>query len=288
MYNNLIILAGGMSSRMKKPDENAHLTPEEETQANSRSKALIGIGEEGRPLLDYLLYNSKKAGYKNIYILISEKPNNFKDFYGLKPQGNDFNGLNISYAVQYLNGREKPYGTADALYQVVEQYPHLNDGYYTVCNSDNLYSLEALKALREEAHPNAFIAYDRDSMDFPPERVMAFALSKLDENDFLTDILEKPPLEEIEKYRDRGGKLRVSMNAFKFQGRMFLEFLKNCPPHPLRDEKELPTALLNMVKAHPGSVKGIPFAEHVPDLTSKSDIHDVRDYLRKAYPHLSW
>ena len=32
--------------------------------------------------MDYLLYNAKKAGYKNIYIVINEKGGMFKEFYG--------------------------------------------------------------------------------------------------------------------------------------------------------------------------------------------------------------
>ena len=41
--------------------------------------------------------------------------------------------------------------------------------------------------------------------------------------------------------------------------------------NPTRDEKELPTALMNMIEDNI-KVKGIPIAEHVPDLTSKKDI----------------
>jgi glucose-1-phosphate adenylyltransferase len=53
---------------------------------------------------------------------------------------------------------------------------------------------------------------------------------------------------------------------------VFFEYLKNCPFDKLRNEKELPTAVLNLVKNQPNSVYGIPFEEHVPDLTSKNDI----------------
>ena len=55
MHNNLVILAGGASSRMKKEAVLDNLSPEEIAQANERSKGLIGVGSSGRPLLDYLL-----------------------------------------------------------------------------------------------------------------------------------------------------------------------------------------------------------------------------------------
>lgn len=289
MHDNLIILAGGASSRMKKQVSLDNLSEEEIAQANERSKGLIGVGPKGRPLLDYLLLNAKKAGYKNIYIIIGEQGNLFKEFYGSENSNNDFNGLTISFATQYIpEGRIKPFGTADALFQAVEQYPELNSQEFTVCNSDNLYSTEALYALRETTSPNAFISYNRDSMEFPLERISRFAIAKLSEKNQLLDILEKPTAEVLESYKDAEGKLRVSMNAFKFNGALLYPYLKNCPVHPERDEKELPTVLLNALKDHPNTTLGIPFSEHVPDLTAKEDIAEVKAYLKKHYPVLNW
>ncbi|MDI5887425.1 sugar phosphate nucleotidyltransferase [Flavobacterium yafengii] len=289
MHDNLIILAGGASSRMKKQVAVANLSEEEIAQANERSKGLIGVGPNGRPLLDYLLLNAKKAGYKNIYIIIGEQGDLFKEFYGSDNSNNNFNGLTISFATQHIpEGRIKPFGTADALFQAVEQYPELNTQEYTVCNSDNLYSTEALYALRETNSQNAFISYNRDALEFPSERISRFAIAKLSKNNQLLDILEKPTAEFLENYKDAEGKLRVSMNAFKFNGALLYPYLKNCPVHPERDEKELPTVLLNAVKEHPGTTVGIPFSEHVPDLTAKEDIAEVKAYLKKHYPVLNW
>ena len=289
MHDNLIILAGGASSRMKKQVTVDNLSEEEIAQANERSKGLIGVGPNGRPLLDYLLLNAKKAGYKNCYIIIGEQGDLFKEFYGSDNSNNNFNGLTISFATQYIpEGRTKPFGTADALFQAVEQYPELNTQEYTVCNSDNLYSTEALYALRKTTSPNAFISYNRDALEFPSERISRFAIAKLSENNQLLHILEKPTAEVLESYKDAEGKLRVSMNAFKFNGALLYPYLKNCPVHPERDEKELPTVLLNAVKEHPDTTVGIPFSEHVPDLTAKEDIAEVKAYLKKHFPELNW
>jgi len=289
MHKNLIILAGGASSRMKKPPQAGNLSDAEIAEANERSKGLIGVGPGGRPLLGYLLYNAKQAGYKNIYIIISENGQMFKEFYGSEDKDNDFKGLNISFAVQQIpKEREKPFGTADALFQTVEQYPELNKSEYTVCNSDNLYSPEAMSALRTTESPNAFISYDRDALEFPSDRISRFALAKMDDENRLLDIIEKPTEAESEKYKDADGKLRVSMNVFKFSGDMIYPYLKNCPVNPVRNEKELPTALLNMLEDHPGTAIGIPFSEHVPDLTAKDDIAAVKEYLQKHYSNLNW
>lgn len=289
MHTNLIILAGGASSRMKKQTTGNNLSAQEIAEANQRSKSLISLTPDGRPILDYLLYNAKQAGYKNIYIVVGKQSELFKKFYGSKEKNNDFHGLKISFATQHiLKERTKPFGTADAVYQAVMQYPELNTDYYTVCNSDNLYSPQAFLALRKTTSDHAFIAYNRDALEFSIERVMRFALAKLNLENQLVAIIEKPELAAVDGYKDASGVLRVSMNIFKFKGSVFLKYLKNCPIHVTRNEKELPTALLNMIKEHPNTVAGIPFSEHVPDLTAKDDIAIVKNYLAKHYKTLDW
>ena len=290
MHDNLIILAGGASSRMKKQAASGdlkNLTEDEINQANQRSKGLISVGPEGRPILDYLLLNAKDAGYRNIFFVIGEQGDLFKELYGSKQKNNEFNDMNISFAVQRIpEGREKPLGTADALFQALEQYPELKQQSFSVCNSDNLYSTCALERLRKEILPNAFISYDRDALQFSAERISRFAVAKIDSDGYLIDIIEKPPAATINKYRDAKGKLRVSMNAFKFDGKMVYQYLRDCPIHPERNEKEIPTVLLNMLKDHPKTAIGIPMSEHVPDLTAKKDILEVKEYLKQYYSAL--
>lgn len=289
MPTNLIILAGGASSRMKKSQAIGEVSEEEISQANLRSKALITMDNGGRPLLDYLLYNAREAGYQNIYLVVGEKDALFKSYYGQQRSDNDFHGLKLSYATQHIpSNRVKPLGTADALFQAIEQYPALITQQFTVCNSDNLYSVNALKDLRITQHPNAFISYDREALDFTSERIARFAVAQVDEQGYLKNIVEKPAVDAIPRYQDKDGKVRVSMNIFKLDGAMVYPYLKDCPVHPERDEKELPTAILNMVKDHPRSVLGIPMSEHVPDLTAKEDIAKVKAYLKQHYGPLNW
>lgn len=290
MLDNIIILAGGASSRMKKEIVNHTLDSAMLSQANTRNKGLIEIGPNKVPFLDYLLYNIKQAGYQNVFIVIGANDTLFPSIYGSKEANNAFHGLNISYARQHIPiERKKPFGTADAVFQALEQYPRLKTETFAVCNCDNLYSTNVLRQLRETNSKNALIGYDRDSLKFHEERIAKFALMKLDEDHKLLAILEKPKVTEVEQYCDTQGKLRVSMNIFKFNGKQFYPFLKNCPIHPERNEKELPTALLNMVHEYPKCVEVIPVAEHIIDLTSKDDIETVNAYLEEHYPdHLAW
>lgn len=284
MHSSLLILAGGASSRMKKSISVAGLSSEEIEGANTQSKALISYGNDNRPILDFLLLNAKKAGYKNIYLIVGEQKDAFQRYYGNKTANNDFNGMLLSYATQYIpKDRKKPFGTADAVTQALEQYPHLQKEAFTVCNCDNLYSVKALQEMATTIAQNAFISYDRDGLEFSMDRISRFALVLLDTDTYIVDIIEKPTEKHLENYRDAQGKFRVSMNIFKLDGAQLFSYLKNCPPHPVRNEKELPTALLNFCKDHPRNFKGIPFYEHVPDLTSKEDILVFKNFLNTHF-----
>jgi glucose-1-phosphate adenylyltransferase len=267
--DSLIILAAGLSSRMKKSVSSKNLSKRSIEQANSRDKGLIGIDKNGRPLIHYLLINAKIAGFKVIYLVIGQNSDSFKSYF----DENKYDGLDIEFAVQYLEKNKlKPSGTADALFQAITQFPILKSSNFCVCNSDNLYSAKALRSIRSTSFSNAFISYDKSFLNFSSAKVSSFSILKLNKNGYLVNILEKPTTKDFDLFKDNGGKIRVSMNLFKFNGSVFYDYLKNCPFDVLRNEKELPTAVLNLAKDQPSSVFGIPFEEHVPDLTSKDDI----------------
>jgi len=236
MTNTLIILAGGASSRMKSSPVVEGLSEEEIQKANITSKALIEFGKGKRPLLDFLLLNAEKAGYTNIILVVGKDGKDFKNYYGPKDRNNSFNTLSISYAYQHIpEGRTKPWGTADAVQQAMDQYPDLKKSSFAVCNSDNLYSPNALQLLRECTVPMGLIAYDRDGLDFTEERIAKFAVLQIGPENHLTTIIEKPDSGVLSSFTDSKGKLRVSMNIWKFTGNEIYPYLKNCKPHPIRD-----------------------------------------------------
>ena len=279
MNQTLVILAAGLSSRMKKSISSKGISSEAIEQANQISKGLIALGKSKRPLLDYLINNARISGYKSIYLIIGEDSKLFKTTYSNNP---NFSDLSISFATQYIpDDRVKPLGTADALVQAMDQYPQLKKISFSVCNSDNLYSVNALSKLRENPEINSFIAYDSQYLKFPEDRLSSFAVTILDNENKLLNIIEKPKKEEIHSFRDKKGVIRVSMNIFSFKGDQLFKYVKSCPIHKERNEKELPIAVLNMIKDFPGSMQGIPMAEHVPDLTSKDDIVEIEKYLRE-------
>ncbi|MBI5021567.1 MAG: NTP transferase domain-containing protein [Ignavibacteriales bacterium] len=284
---NIVILAGGVSSRMKKP-----IKPVENIDSSilkdihTTSKSMLGVGGNARPFLDYLLYNIETANYTNVVIVVGERDPGIYDYYENNKGKNQFKRLGISYAVQKIpEGRVKPLGTADALMIALKSKPEWSGQSFTVCNSDNLYSVRALKAMMDDYHENGMIDYDRSVLRFDRARIEAFSVIRKDADGFLMDIVEKPSPQDIEQAKDEKGRIGVSMNIFRFSYDMIFPFLEDVPMHSIRKEKELPLAVKMMIEKYPGSMYTIPLAEHVIDLTSQSDIFDVKEYLKKEYPN---
>ena len=277
MNTSLLILAAGMSSRMKASSSN-QIEDKKLHQANTRSKGLIEIGPDSKPLIYYLLFNAQQAGYKTIFLITGKDSSLFRRII----QGFlDLDQLQIKFVTQHIpSTRAKPWGTADAVFQALEQFPDLKKEYFSVCNSDNLYSVKAFQNIKEIEGGGALIAYDMDFLKFNKKKISGFALLVFDLNFNLQEIIEKPDPDDFKNYSDSKGSLYVSMNLFTFSGDQFYSFLKECPVHPTRNEKELPSAILNMVHVSPGSVIVIPMQEHVPDLTNKEDILHFENHLK--------
>ena len=276
MTKTIVILAAGMSSRMKKSID-SDIDDSKADEANRKSKSLITFGD--KPFIYFLLKNIVDAGFESVIMVVG------KDFNDFKKQLDNLNlnkNLKIEYAIQQIPvDRVKPFGTADAVFQTMDQIDVLKNSSFCVCNSDNLYSTSSLRLIRENDFENAVLAYDRDSLNFPKERVSSFSILMTDDNFNLVNFIEKPTQEQVDQNLDSNGKIRVSMNIFKFNGIQAFDFIKNCPINPIRNEKELPSAIVNMINENDLYMKGIPIAEHVPDLTSKADINIIQKLIEQ-------
>ena len=286
----LVILAAGISSRMKKSAVPQMIVDKSLIEdADYKAKSMIGVGKDHRPFLDYLLYNARQTGYKDVLIIVGEKDDSIRNYYGQKDRDNEFHGLKISYATQWIPaGKEKPIGTADALYQGLKSRGDWSGQQFTVCNSDDLYSEKALKLMLQNDYKNAIVDYDRRALQFEWSRIEKFAVTIKDEYGFLTNIIEKPSEEQIKAAEGKNGFVGVSMNIFELQYDMIYPFLEKVPFNPVRNEKELPEAVTLMVAANPKSVFAFPFAEHVPDLTDKNDILPVKKYLETHFENTAF
>jgi len=285
MEPNLVILAGGLSSRMRRaPVRPEGVDPELMREADQKPKSMIGVGTGGRPFLDYLVMNAGAAGYRDVVLVVGASDVAMRSHYTPARVEGLSRGMRVLFAEQPIpEGRTRPFGTADALRWGLRTRPEWSGSRFTVCNSDNLYSREALQELLVVEHPAALIDYDRNSLQFDRERIEQFAVLSKDREGFLVSIVEKPSPAEIAALAGPGGRIGVSMNIFRFDYDLILPYLARVPLHPVRQEYELPTAVGMLAAEHPRTVMTIPRAEHVPDLSSRDDIARVQEYLYREF-----
>jgi glucose-1-phosphate thymidylyltransferase len=282
MDPNIVILAAGISSRMKKSVEaKAPADPVLADDARTKPKSMIGVGEGRRPFLDFLLSNVQAAGYRDVVLVLGERDLATREYY-FPPDGpGKFPDLLLSYVLQPIPpGRNKPLGTADALIRVLRSRPDWKGRKFTVCNGDNIYSVRALHLLLENRCECAIIDYDRAALNFDQSRFEHFAVIEKDEEGFLTRITEKPSARQLATAPDAAGRIGVSMNIFRLSFDRILPILEQVPLHPVRQEKELPVAVSMLVERHPKSVMTVQLSEHVPDLTYQNDIVEVEEFLK--------
>ena len=273
--DNLIIMAAGASSRMKRSLNREIVDSNVYEIANNSHKSLIPLGRHGRPLIYYLIKNAIKANYSNIYIITGEDNNDFKQFI----ISQSFKNINIQFVKQYIpKGREKPLGTSDAVVQALDKFPELKTNIFTVCNGDNLYSVKTLNLLKEKRNnPHALISYSWSAFNYEKERISKFAVISMDSNNNLKDIVEKPDMDIVDNYKDKSGEIGLSMNIFSFTGSMIYSYVKNCPINEKRNEKELPEAVRVLIRENPNSMFCYKVFEHLPDLTNSSDIENFKN-----------
>lgn len=274
MDKKLIIMAGGASSRMKRSLETSELTPQTKKIASSAHKSLIPLGSKQKPLLFHLIQNAVNAGFKEVYLITSPENEAFRECVGSASKNNLFAGALVHYAIQYLpQGRNKPLGTADAVQQAMEQHPELKNESFTICNGDNLYSVHAFALLLAPRDtPHALISYNRSSLNYSSARMSSFAIIDISEEGLLENIIEKPDPETLKDYEETSDYIGVSMNIFSFKGALLFPYLKNCPIHLERNEKELPEAVRIMMEEPKNKIRCFKVSEHILDLTSAEDL----------------
>ena len=273
IMNNIpmIIMAAGVSSRMKDSSVPKAISQNLINQSNDRVKGFIQAGEGNEPIIFYIIKNCISTGVKNFYIILSENSDEFQKY--LRKLEIKLS-IQIKFGFQNFYGKSKPMGTADAIFQLMNQYKELMGKRFMVCNSDNLYSSRAIKLLLAEHSYNSMIAYNFDCLKFSEERLASFSILKI-KGKFLDRIIEKPDMKIIKNY----SKKFVSMNIFSLKGKLVYQYLKDCPITIERGEKEIASALQNMILDNKKSMIVFHLCEHVPDLTYKEDIDKISKFL---------
>jgi dTDP-glucose pyrophosphorylase len=272
--NNIIVMAGGMSSRMKQGDDTS-ISPAHLVDINSIPKCMIPVGKEQKAFLYYLLTHVHKAGYTDVLIIVNSRDTTIEPYC----KGLSFPDTQLSCSVQKTPpGRTKPMGTADAVLQGLLSRPDWKGRKFTVCNADNLYSPQALQTVKNHDHPCGMIAFDRQGLGIPEKRISGYGIVKKDEKGFVINLIEKPPLSEISTHHTSNS--GVNMNLYHFDYDLILPFLQACPLNETRNEKELTTAVKNMVLKNPRSLYAISLSDPVLDLTFKTDISAVNERMK--------
>ena len=215
----LVILAAGMGSRF------------------GGLKQMEPMDEAGNFLLDYSVYDAKRAGFDSVvFIIKKEFYEAFRDSIGARVS----KIIKVDYAFQDLNdlpegfkvpeGREKPWGTAHAIYAA----RNLIRDDFIIINGDDFYGMDAykvafdyLKSLPKDSKGKyanvAFKVANTMTENGSVKRGVAFA----DSNGYLTKLVESNiekndkgeivcnPLEGGDEFKVGPNQL-VSMNLFAF------------------------------------------------------------------------
>ncbi len=214
----LVILAAGMGSRF------------------GGLKQMEPMDEAGNFLLDYSVYDAKRAGFDSVVFIIKKDfYQAFKDSIGKRVE----KIIKVDYAFQDLNdlpegfkcpeGREKPWGTAHAIYAARK---FINDD-FIIINGDDFYGKETyqvaynyLKSLPKGSvgkYANvAFLVKNTMTENGSVKRGVTFS----DNNHYMTKLIESniervgnkiiaTPLEKGEAF-EIGEDQLVSMNLFAF------------------------------------------------------------------------
>ena len=269
IIDKAVILARGLGTRMQRHVENLLLEPAVEEAANKGWKPFVPI--LGRPFLDYSLHLLRKAGFRNVCLVIGPEHRVMKEYY---TRLNDaLPDVSISFAIQ-----EKPLGTADAVYAAKE---FVEEDHFITLNGDDLYPEDALKILRNQTEKICYvIGFEKEALiansNFDADRIKGFAVMEVDDDFNLIRIVEKP--DDPEKYRTKYGVL-VNMNLWRFTSDIFWA-CERVKPHPVRREYELTSAVQLLIDEKGMPVRVLPIEAGVLDLTYRLDIPKVKEKLK--------
>ena len=254
MQPTLLVLAAGMGSRY------------------GGNKQLDQVGPSGETIIDYSIYDAKRAGFgKVVFVIRRDIEEQFKETFVKRLK----DVIEIDYVFQELGnlpggvkvpeGRQKPWGTSHAI-RVTEPKIHEPFG---VINADDYYGVDSFKVLYD------FLTTDKDDANFC---IVGYRLGntlsdhghvnrgicKVSDDGFLVNIVETRGIEKRPDgifAPDTEGKINqytgdeiVSMNLFgfkpscyKYLNMEFSNFLRERISDP-KAELDIPTSLDKFVK----------------------------------------
>ncbi|MDE7262468.1 MAG: NTP transferase domain-containing protein [Oscillospiraceae bacterium] len=299
----LVIMAAGMGSRY------------------GGLKQLDPVGEHGQVILDYSIYDARRAGFETVVFVIKpEIETDFKALVGSRIE----TCMDVKYVYQLKEdlplgyavpeGRAKPWGTAHAALAA----RHVVDGPFAVINADDYYGPEAFREIYDylSAHPDGDV-YEYAMVGYllkntvTENGTVARGVCEEDGGHFLTQVTERTKIEKGDppRYTEDGGATWtelpgdtvVSMNLWGFN-RSFLEeawarfpaFLDRAAAEdPIKAEYFLPTVVSRLVDEGKARVKVLRSEDKWYGVTYREDKPVVVQAIRAKtasglYPERLW
>ena len=274
MDTALVVMAAGMGSRF------------------GGLKQMEPVGKNGEVLLDYSIYDARKAGFNQIvFIIKKEIEHDFRELVGKKIEKK----ADVAYVMQTTNnlpeGRKKPWGTAHAILCCRDTVK----SNFVALNADDYYGAHAFS----DIHNHLVTA---SGMDFSMVSYMlkntvssngtvARGVCEIQDG-FLKSIVERTKINSRMEFSQDGGdtwtKLpedtMVSMNLWGLTPDIFpiLEegyekFLKNADL--MKDEYLLPTLIGELIHENKASVRVFPNKDKWYGMTYREDKEEVKKAL---------
>lgn len=300
----LVVMAAGMGSRY------------------GGLKQIDGMGPNGEIIIDYSLYDAKRAGFETVICIIKHEIE--EDFKAIMNRG-AAKHLNIEYAYQSLDdlpegysipeGREKPWGTSHAIRAARD----LVDGPFAVINADDYYGTEVFKTMYDylSTAEDKDGVYDFSMMGYKLENTLTEAGTVargvcLDKDGYLTDIEERLKIGWHDgkiAYTEDDGKTwtevpmgtTVSMNFFGFTPSIMKELDERFPAfldqalkeNPMKGEYLIPKTVGELLKEGKAKVRILPAEDKWFGVTYHEDkeafVKAINEKIKEGvYPENLW
>ncbi len=286
-------------------------------------KQIDPVGPNGEIIIDYSLYDAKKAGFETVVFIIKrEIEKDFKYSIGSRiPQGMkaEFvfqDTLDLPRGYSLPEGRVKPWGTAHAICAARD----VIDAPFAVINADDYYGPDAFKVIfdylskEKEGDKYAFtmVAYELENT-LTENGYVSRGVCTTDANDMLVDVTEHTHIEKDGRFgakftEDDGATWQelpldslVSMNLWGFTPDFVREAWEGFPEfldeairtNPLKGEYYLPSVVTKLINRDKATVKVLHSGDRWYGVTYKEDKPKVVAALKRlhdngTYPEKLW
>ncbi len=272
----LVVMAAGMGSRFGGLKQMEPVTP------------------DGRAILDYSVFDAKRAGFTKVVFIIKEEiEKDFKEIVGKRIE----EMIDVEYVNQDTSilpeGRSKPFGTGHAILCCRDAVKTP----FAVINADDYYGCNAFGEMREylesaEGLDISMVGYLLENT-ITENGTVARGVCKT-KNGYLDEITERTKINSSLEFTEDGGETWerlpkgtiVSMNLWGFTPAIFdeldkgfKEFLENA--NLMKDEYFIPSVVDTLIKDGKTKVKVLKNTDKWYGMTYKEDKKDVSEALSK-------